>query len=74
MTGHSGASSTEGSHREEEWDELKEQIRQEKEARLRQEEEIRKEREARLAMEERQKVFEDFMKRFNNGNPPPPLC
>ena len=56
------------------WDALKEEVRQEKKAMLKQEEEMRKEREARLKLEERQKVFEAFMKRFNDGNPPAPPC
>ncbi|KAJ9562235.1 hypothetical protein OSB04_007395 [Centaurea solstitialis] len=51
---------------------LKDEIRQEKEARLKQEEEIRQEREERLALEAKVKTFEDFMKRFNDANPHPP--
>ena len=49
-----------------------EEIRQEKEARLKQDEEIRQERAARLALEKKAKIFEDFMNRFNDGNPPSP--
>ena len=56
------------------WDALEEEVRQEREARLKQEEEMRKEKEARLLMERRQKVFEAFMKQFNDGNPPVPPC
>ena len=54
------------------WDALKEEVRQEKEVKLKQEEEIRQEKEARLTLEEKTKIFEAFIKWFNDGNPPPP--